>query len=608
MRSLLTRFSVVAFLVVGTGLGLGKLAVDAVIRRVEQDELTDDLTRARLAFDNLTRRARQQVQDYAFWDETVRLAQQPDAPGATGFFRRNLVEWLPRNDYEFIELLDDHRKNAFAWAASPDVQRPEVATSAGFLDSLSRAGAVGGFVRERNRLYLVGGAAVHPSQNEIGHGGAQARGYLVIGRAMHGDAIAALERELNFRLTVLPAETPLPDTPQHAQTFANEDSLHAYFALPGLTGARAAVVRLADSRSELHRISQWTLFGVTGALVFGAGAFFLVWLYGRRLLITPLSAIAVEIVAMHGRGELAEVTSAPPSEEWALFLSTFNDTVRSLRDSEQRYRALFDRAADPYLLLDAVTRRVVDANPAAAALVGEPRERLVGAPLPEMLRVHPETGDAIRVRRPDGTVQTWGVLETDITLGERHLVLAAYRDLTDREALAQSQKMDAIGSLAGGIAHAFNNLMGSVLAGVRVARGTLATDARGGAALDAIEHAGRRAAELTRQLLGVSRHEPLVRVPVDVAAAIGNIERMCTSTFDRRIRIIVDVPPRLPAVEGDPGQVEQALLNLCINARDAWPGGGTLRLAARGERLDGPSALKNSRHPARAVRRPRRGR
>jgi two-component system cell cycle sensor histidine kinase/response regulator CckA len=182
-------------------------------------------------------------------------------------------------------------------------------------------------------------------------------------------------------------------------------------------------------------------------------------------------------------------------------------------------------------------------------------------------------------------------VETEITIGDRQLVLAAYRDLTDREALAQTQKMDAIGSLAGGIAHDFNNLMGSVLAGVRVARGALSNDRRGASALDAIEHAGRRAADLTRQLLSVSRHEPLVRVPVDVRAAIANIERMCASTFDRRVHISVDAPSGLPAVEGDPGQIEQALLNLCINARDAMPNGGELRLGARAERLDVTGAL-----------------
>ncbi|MFI5310932.1 MAG: response regulator [Gemmatimonadales bacterium] len=592
MRSLLTRFAAVAFLVVGTGLVLGKLAVDATILRVEQEEVSDDLTRARLAFDRLARRARQQVEDYAFWDETVRLAQNPDAAGATGSFRRNFVEWLPRNRYEFIELLDARRASAFEWLATPQVRRPAVAKSPAFLDSLMRVESVGGYVREGETLFLLGAAAVHPNRQTAAAAGAGVRGYLVIGRVIHGDALVALREDLNLGVRILTPETPLPDTPQHTATFADGDSIHVYFQLDGVTGARAATVELSDSRSELHRISRWTLIGALLGLLFGAGAILQVWLYGRRLLITPLRFIASEIETMHDRGELAEVTSAPPSKEWALFLATFNETVRSLRDSEQRYGVLFDRAVDPYFLIDAGTGLVADANPAAAALIGEPRQRLVGAPLPAMLRAQPESGNAIRVRRPDGTVHTWGVVETQVVLGERRHLLAAYRDLTDREALAHSQKMDAIGSLAGGIAHDFNNLMGSVLAGVRVAREAIPPSRRGAAALDAIEHAGRRAADLTRQLLGVTRHEPLMSVPVDVAGAIANIERMCASTFDRRIRISVDVRERLPAVDGDPGQVEQALLNLCINARDAMPSGGTLRLSARVQELDADAAFQ----------------
>lgn len=589
-RSILTRFAIVAFLVVGVMLAAGKVAVDAVIRGVDLSDQRDDLTRSRLAFSRLASRARQQVEDYAFWDETVRLAQNPAAPGATGFFRRNFVEWLPRNDYEFIELLDRDRASAFEWSASPQARRPSELTSAAFLNHLAREGSLGGYVRDGRDLYLVAGSAVQPSKQTAGAAAQGVRGYLVVGGALHGELLGALERDLQLGIRVLPTDTPFPDTPLHSETYAGDDSVRILFRLAGVTGEPAAVIAIMDTRVEQHRFSTWVLYGEVVAVILCAIAFFLVWLYGRRLLITPLSAIALEIVGMHGRGVLSPISSPAPSEEWALFLSTFNNTVHSLRDSEQRYGAIFDRAVDPYFLLEEPSGRVVDANPAAASLTGEPRDRLVGAPLPEMLRAHPSR-DTIRVRRPDGTVQTWGVAETVVMIGERHLVLAAYRDLTDREALAQSQKMDAIGSLAGGIAHDFNNLMGSVLAGVRVARASLGADRRGAAALDAIEHAGRRAAELTKQLLGVSRHEPFVRRPVDVNAAIANIRGMCASTFDERIRVMVDAPGRVPAVEGDAGQIEQALLNLCINARDAMPRGGTLRLGARVERVDGEAAL-----------------
>ena len=588
-RSILTRFAVVAFLVVGGTLAAGKLAVDAVVRGVDVADQRDDLTRARLAFDRLATRAKQQVEDYAFWDETVRLAQNPAAPGATGFFRRNFVEWLPRNDYEFIDLLDHNRANAFEWSASPQVNRPAELTSKAFLDHLARSGSVSGYMRNGRDLYLVAGSAVQPSRRTAAQTPGT-RGYLVVGGTLHGDLLRAVERDLQLVIRILPADTPLPDTPLHSELFANDDSVRIYFRLAGVAGETAGVIAVMDTRAQQHRFANWTLFGELLGVVLCAIAFFLVWLYGRRLLITPLSAIAVEIVAMHGHGELAPITSPAPSQEWALFLSTFNETVRSLRDTEQRYGALFDKAVDPYFLVDAPSGQVVDANPAAASLTGISRDRLVGAPLPEMLRARP-AGDTIRVRRPDGTVQTWGVAETEVTLGTRQLVLAAYRDLTDREALAQSQKMDAIGSLAGGIAHDFNNLMGSVLAGVRVARATLNADRRGASALDAIEHAGRRAAELTKQLLGVTRHEPFVRRAVDVRAAIANIERMCASTFDRRIRVTVDVPDTLPPVDGDAGQIEQALLNLCINARDAMPSGGMIRISARTECVGDDVAL-----------------
>ena len=587
VRALLTRFALVAFLVVGTSLVFGKIAVDAVIARVEADELSDALTRSQLAFGQLAGRAKQQVEDFAYWNETVRLAKHPAAPGATGFFQRNFVDWLPRNDYQFIALLDADRSTAFEWTANPQVRRPDVAMGRAFLDSLAQVGSIGGFFKQGSDLYLIGGAAVRPTTVESAD--TVARGYLVIGRTMRGDALTAIARGLQFDVRIHPPATPLPDTPQHAERFANDDSIRAFFRLPGAMGTTSAVIEIRDSRSDLHRISRWTFIGVFLGLLFGAAAFWVVWMYGRRLLITPLGAIASEMDAMHRRGELSLVKSAPPSEEWALFLATFNSTVLSLRDSEQRYRALFDHSADPYFLIDAATRTVVDANAAVAALTGERRETFVDKPVPETLRAQGSGGGTIRVRRADGAVQTWGVVETGLSIGDRRLTLCAYRDLTDREALAQSQKMDAIGSLAGGIAHDFNNLMGAVLAGVRVAR--LATAEKRSAAHDAIEHAGRRAAELTKQLLGVSAHEPLVRVPVDVGAAIANTERMCTSAFDRRIRIRVDTARCHSAVDGDPGQVEQALLNLCINARDAMPGGGTLRITARDEAVDAATAL-----------------
>ena len=588
VRTLLARFAVVAFVVIGASVVLGKLAVDEVIQRVEREELSGLRERARLALERLARTAHRQAADFALWDETVRLARDPSAPGGAAFFRRNFAEWLARNEYDFIALLDRGRGSIFQWHGVGEAPPPASVTSAAILDEVVRAGSAGGVVREGHTVVLVGGAVVRSAGQRDTTPGS---GILLIGRALNETALAQIASELQAGVKVLPAVLPLPGPPDQADTYAGGDSVRTYVRVPGFGTTPAAVLELSDSRSALHDISRWALLGAITGLVFAGAALLLVWLYGQRLLISPLRAIAREIEAMHRGGELTEVASAPPSAEWALFLDTFNDTVRSLRDSERRYQALFDRASDPYFLLDASTRLVADANPAAAALTGLAREQLVGEPLPEMLQAETGSEGALRVRRPDGTSRTWGVVETSVTLDDRQLVLAAFRDITDREALALSRKMDAIGSLAGGIAHDFNNLMGSILAGVRVARSAMPADRRAMTALDAIEHAGRRAAELTRRLLHVSRHEPLVRVPVDIGAAIANVERICTSTFDDRIRVETSLPARLPVVDGDPGQIEQALFNLCLNARDAMAGGGTLRLTARVARIDRDAAL-----------------
>jgi two-component system cell cycle sensor histidine kinase/response regulator CckA len=584
VRRLLSQFAALAFLVLGSGLLMAKFAADAVIAKVEQDEIRDKLVQSQLALDRAVRRARQQVEDYAFWDETVRLAVHPHDPGATGFFRRSFVDLVPRSDFGFIELLDTDRRRAFSWTAVAGTALPSVALSPALLDRLSHEESIGGYVRDGAVVYLLAAAAVRQS-NGGGTAGA-IRGYLVIGREVDTTMLAGLPTATLFTTALLAGDVALPATTHHEEFYARGDSVRTRYLLHGLDGRNAAVVELRDSRSGIDRISHWTLYGALIALLFGAVSFLAVWRYGQRLLIAPLRAVAEEMDGMHQKGELIEVLSAAPSAEWELFLSTFNTTVRSLRDSEQRYRTLFDHSVDPYFLLDAERRTILDANPAAIALTEMPLAMLVGAPLPEFLRDGAaRTSDVVRVRRPDGSVQSWGVAETPVEIDGRMVILAAYRDLTDREALAQSQKMDAIGSLAGGLAHDFNNLMGSVLAGVRVARSSGHEDPRGRTALDTIEHAARRAAELTRQLLGVSRHEPLVRGIVDVRTAMTNVQRLCSNAFDARIQLGVTLPTLLPSVESDQAQLEQALLNLCINARDAMPNGGQLRLEAIDETL-----------------------
>ena len=151
------------------------------------------------------------------------------------------------------------------------------------------------------------------------------------------------------------------------------------------------------------------------------------------------------------------------------------------------------------------------------------------------------------------------------------------------EALGHAQRLESVGQLTGGIAHDFNNLL-TVIQGNLQVLGDLPLLAGDGTARELVEAAGRasrRGAELTGKLLAFSRRQVLQPRPVDARAMLNALADMLRRTLDQRIRIEVDAPDDCPAVVADPGQLESALLNIAINARDAMPEGGVLRFAAR---------------------------
>ncbi len=148
-----------------------------------------------------------------------------------------------------------------------------------------------------------------------------------------------------------------------------------------------------------------------------------------------------------------------------------------------------------------------------------------------------------------------------------------------QEQLFHSQKMEALGTLAGGIAHDFNNLLGVISGYVSLLRLRLPSNDARQDLVKMIQQSADRASELTRQLLQFSRQEVPALRPTDIAAAARNVLNIVSQTFDRRIQVEAEISPELPLVKGDAGQLEMALLNLCINARDAMPEGGRLTLS-----------------------------
>ncbi|HEX5687507.1 MAG TPA: PAS domain S-box protein [Ideonella sp.] len=181
-----------------------------------------------------------------------------------------------------------------------------------------------------------------------------------------------------------------------------------------------------------------------------------------------------------------------------------------------------------------------------------------------------------------------------------NLLATSQQRAQSEEALNHAQRLESVGQLTGGIAHDFNNLLTVIQGNLQVLEElpALADDAYGQQLVAAATRASRRGAELTSKLLAFSRRQVLQPSTVDVSHLLLSLADMLRRTLDQRIRIEVDAPADCPPVLADPGQLESALLNIAINARDAMPEGGTLRFtAAAGVQL--PAALSSELdHPA----------
>ena len=146
--------------------------------------------------------------------------------------------------------------------------------------------------------------------------------------------------------------------------------------------------------------------------------------------------------------------------------------------------------------------------------------------------------------------------------------------------LSQAQKMEAVGQLTGGIAHDFNNMLAVILANASLVRDELADGDSRRADVDAIMEAGHRAASLTRQLLAFSRRQMIEPRELNLADTVTDLERMLRRVIGEDITMTISIDPDLGSVKADPGQMEQVLMNLVVNARDAMPMGGRLTIEA----------------------------
>jgi PAS domain S-box-containing protein len=284
-------------------------------------------------------------------------------------------------------------------------------------------------------------------------------------------------------------------------------------------------------------------------------------------------------------------------------------TERALRDSEARHRAILESSLDGVVVFRA-SGEILEFNAAAEAMFGRRREDIIGLNvadviMPEALRhahdrnlvryVESQTSGAIAERIEMPAVRANGTeFRVEVSLvaidESRQLLSAAIRDITDRlkleEQLRQSQKLQAIGQLAGGVAHDFNNLLTIVLGYTEAMLADIGPSHPMFEAATQIHDAGERAALLTRQLLLFGRKAILEPRPVDLNAVIQHTGAMLRRLIGEDVTLATVLAPALPLTQIDRGQIEQVILNLCLNARDAMPRGGRITIETRTQSYD----------------------
>jgi PAS domain S-box-containing protein len=283
----------------------------------------------------------------------------------------------------------------------------------------------------------------------------------------------------------------------------------------------------------------------------------------------------------------------------------------------QRLKLHIERMPLAYILLDAQLR-ITDWNPAAERIFGFAREEAIGMspPFERLVPPHAQAETASVIERVVSGELTAHAVHDNLTKAGRTItcewfdtllmaadgsfsgLLCLVQDISDRrrleEQIRQAQKMEAIGRLAGGVAHDFNNLLTVISGYTDMALDSLRQDDPTREILEEVHKAGNRAAALTRQLLAFSRKQVLMPVVLDLNDLVRELEKMLVRLIGEDIDLAIRPAPRLWPVRVDAGQMEQVVMNLVVNARDAMPEGGKLTIETSNITLGDEYARKHA--------------
>jgi PAS domain S-box-containing protein len=405
-----------------------------------------------------------------------------------------------------------------------------------------------------------------------------------------------------------------------AASWRTADSLRGVTEAALQRAQRLALAEMLDRERALTGIAAFAGRAVVWWLVTGVLALPLVVLYLRRHLDRPLRDLE-RALSRVAAGDLSTALTVERLDEIGQLAHHFNEMTRVLREraederaegdrrvedalrlGEERYRAAFEHAALGMCETD-LAGRFLQVNPALCAFLGYGREELIGRRLSEvtdpdggpdgfraataLAGTRPTARSEVRFRRRDGTA-AWGNLTAAPVRhpdGAPAYWVSIIEDVTERRSLqaqlAESQRLESVGQLAGGVAHDFNNLLTAILGYLRLVADQLEEGHPARADLEEIDRAAQRASNLTGQLLAFARRRVVAPRVVDLNAVAAGLDRLLRRLITEDIELINVLSPDLGRTRIDPTQLEQVVVNLVLNARDAMPGGGRLTIETR---------------------------
>jgi PAS domain S-box-containing protein len=601
---------------------LTRLMILRGFSKVEEDFARQNLDRASSALSNDLETVEHATDQYAERDFTYNTLLSGHPEKVASEFAGPAFEQLRVN---FVVVLDPSGRKVFASGFNPagmeavpppaDLDR-HLRFHSPLLTHTGQSNDVKGMLMLASGPVLVDSSPILTTSAR-----GPAAGTLIMGRSLDPDEIARLEGIAHVSLEIAPLNSAAAPTgfgateavaspaPAVSLKADGNDSLVAYETLPDIYGKPAATLRVLLVRTiyEQGETSslQFLLLLMAAGFAFGAIVLYLI----ERVVLSRMADLSNHITRVGTGGNLAARVPVSGHDEVARLGATVNgmlddlERVQKARHEERTRLAVMIENMPAIIWTTDADLRFTYHTGAALETLGFHADEALGKTVFQYFGTEDPNFPAIAAHRKalagatlsfelDWQKRSFDCYVQPLRGADGNLigVIGVALDVTDRkhltDQLRQSQKMQAIGELAGGVAHDFNNLLMVVKGHAQLLLQRMPKDASLHHSVEQMEKAADRAASLTRQLLAFSRKQVLQPRVLDMNDVVGGMIKMFSRVIGENIEMAFVPGANLGRTKADPGQIEQVLLNLVVNARDAMPDGGRLTIETANVQLD----------------------